>query len=81
MPATVLNSAPAIRMSIQVVEAFVRLRKMIASNEMLARKITELEKKLRGHDEAIAVLFEEIRKLLTPPAAETGRRIGFRASR
>jgi hypothetical protein len=81
MLATVLNSAAAIRMSVQVVEAFVRLRKMIASNEVLARKVTELEGKLRRHDQAIAVLFDEIRTLLAPPPAKAQDRIGFRGSR
>jgi hypothetical protein len=74
MLATVLNSPIAVHASIQVVRTFVRLRKMIASNKELARKIEELEKKYDSH---FKVVFEAIRELMTPPEPKR-RRIGFR---
>ncbi len=74
MLATVLNSPIAVHASIQVVRAFVRLRKMIASNKELALKIEELEKK---YDEQFKVVFEAIRELMTPQEPKR-RRIGFR---
>src|SRR4030066_2070812 len=45
MLAAILNSPIAVHASIQVVRAFVRLRKMLVSNADLARKLTALEKK------------------------------------
>lgn len=76
MAANVLNSASAIRMSVYVVRAFVRLREILASNRMLAEKFAELERKVASHDGHIRSLFEAIRQLMRPPAAP-GRRIGF----
>src|SRR6266566_8971039 len=78
MLASVLNSPVAIEASVRVVRAFVYLREQIAANRRLSQKFAELEKRLDGHDESIATLFEAIRQLLEP--AETGqprREIGF----
>lgn len=76
MAAMVLNSPRAVAMSVQVVRVFVRLREMLVSNKELAQKLSELERKLEGHDQAIHTLFEAIRQLLTPPEPKR-RHIGF----
>jgi hypothetical protein len=76
MAATVLNSKRAVQMSVFVVRAFVRLREMLATNQELATKISELERRLGKHDSAIQGLIEAIRQLMIPE--ETSRsRIGF----
>jgi hypothetical protein len=49
-----------------------------ASNAELARKLTELERKLKGHDEAITAILSAIRELMNPPAPKR-RGIGFTA--
>ena len=74
----VLNSARAIAMGVYVVRAFVRLRGLPASNSALARKLDELERKYRHHDEAIAAILSAIRELTNPPALKR-RGIGFTA--
>jgi hypothetical protein len=74
MLATVLNSPIAVHASIQVIRAFVRLRKMLASNAELARKLEALEKK---YDAQFKVVFEAIRELMSPQEPKR-RRIGFR---
>jgi chaperonin cofactor prefoldin len=76
MAATVLNSERAVEMSVFVVRAFVRLREMLASNQQLAGKIDELERRLDTHDASIQELIEAIRELMEPPSA-LGRPIGF----
>ncbi len=76
MLASVLNSDVAIDASVRVVRAFVRLREMISANAELARKFSELERRLDTHDEQIAQLFEVIRQLLAPVPAKK-REIGF----
>jgi phage regulator Rha-like protein len=76
MAATVLNSKRAVRMSVFVVRAFVRLREMLATNRRLAGKIAELENGLDTHDSVIQDLIEAIKELLTPEARPRGR-IGF----
>jgi hypothetical protein len=79
MAATILNSPRAVEMSLYVVRAFVQLRELLASNAELARKLGELELKLKGHDAAIGAILSAIRELMNPPAPE-GRGIGFTAN-
>ena len=73
MAAGVLSSPRAIEVSIEVVRAFVRLRRMLASNGDLARKLAALERK---YDAQFRVVFDAIRQLMDPPKPKR-RRIGF----
>jgi hypothetical protein len=73
MLANVLNSQRAIKVSLQIVRTFVRLRQLLSSNIELARKLETLEKK---YDEQFRVVFEAIRQLLIPPE-KPKRPIGF----
>jgi hypothetical protein len=77
MLACVLNSTVAVEASVRIVRAFVYLREQILANVELARKFAELEKRLDGHDESLATLFEAIRQLLEPATSKTEREIGF----
>lgn len=79
MAATVLNSPRAVEMSVYVVRAFVQLRELLASNTALARKLNELEGKLKNHDEAITAILSAIRELMNPPPPKR-RPIGFTAN-
>jgi hypothetical protein len=54
--------------------AFVRLRRLLAENQDLARRLDELEAK---YDEQFQIVFDAIRQMLTPPEPKQ-RRIGFR---
>lgn len=77
MVANVLNSPVAVRASIQVVRAFVRLREILASHKDLARKLEDLERKYGKHDAQIKNVFEIIKKLIVPPAEPSRRPLGF----
>lgn len=77
MLASVLNSPIAIKASIQVVRAFVRLREILTTHKELGEKLVQLEKKIGRHDEEIRTLFEAIRRLMQPPE-KPRRQIGFR---
>jgi ORF6N domain len=77
MLASVLNSPVAVRASIHVVRAFVRLRE-IATHKELARKLAELEARIETNDERITELFEAIHQLMEPPEKPQPG-IGFRA--
>ena len=79
MAATILNSPRAVEMSVYVVRAFVRLRELLASNTALARKLDELERKYKHHDNAIAAILSAIRELTNPPRSKR-RGIGFTAN-
>jgi len=76
--ANVLNSPRAIAMGVYVVRAFVRLRELLASNTALARKLDELERRYKHHDDAITAILSAIRELTNPPPPKR-RPIGFTA--
>lgn len=73
MLSSVLNSPQAIAVNIEIMRAFIRLRRMLASHADLARKLEDLEKK---YDAQFRVVFDAIRKLMTPLEPKR-RRIGF----
>jgi hypothetical protein len=73
MLSSVLNSTRAIQVNIAIMRTFVRLRQLLASDEKLARKLREME---RRYDNQFRVVFDAIRQLSSPPAS-TSRRIGF----
>ncbi len=77
MLSSVLSSPQAIAVNIEVMRAFVRLREVLTGNKELAAKLGELEKKLKGHDQAIAGILDAIRQLMAPPPAPKKRPIGF----
>jgi hypothetical protein len=76
MAASVLNSKRAVEVSVYVVRAFVRLRRMLAANKELAHKLAELEHKVASHDGTIQALVAAIRKLMTSPETKE-KKIGF----
>ena len=73
MLSSVLRSKRAIRVNIEIMRAFVRLRQMLASHADLARKLNTLERK---YDAQFKVVFDAIRELMKPPEPRQ-RRIGF----
>ncbi len=77
MAASVLNSPRAEEVSVYVVRAFIRLRELVSTHKELSHKLDELERKVSGHDRAIAGLFDAIRQLMTPPVVKK-RKIGFK---
>ncbi len=69
----VLNSPRAIRVNIEIMRAFVRLRQLLASHVELAHKLNELEKR---YDAQFKIVFDAIRELMTPPEPPR-KQIGF----
>jgi hypothetical protein len=81
MAATVLNSPEAVRMSVFVVRAFVKMREALVQTRELAAKLAELERKLTerldSHEDAIAVILSELKKLMAPSPDTPRTPIGF----
>jgi hypothetical protein len=73
MLSSVLRSKRAVRVNIEIMRAFVRLRQMLASNAQMARKLADLENK---YDAQFKVVFDAIRQLMAPPEPKK-RKIGF----
>ena len=78
MLSSVLRSERAVQVNVAIMRAFVGLRRLLATNEVLARKLAELEQRLEGHDQAIKSLFDAIREMMAPPL-KPYREIGFHA--
>lgn len=77
MLANVIRSQKAIDISIQIIEAFVRLRKVGLSFADFALRLEAIEKRLENHDEAFELFNNIILPLLEFPEPKK-RKIGFR---
>ena len=67
MLSSVLRSKRAVRVNIEIMRTFVRLRQILSSHKDLARKLEDLERKIGAHDQQIQAVFQAIRQLMTPP--------------
>ena len=75
MLSTVLRSDRAIHVNIEIMRAFVRLRRMLATNADLERRLSKLEKK---YDAQFKVVFDAIRQLMAP-SQPAKKKMGFLA--
>lgn len=73
----VLNSPRAIQANILIMRAFIKLRELVATNELIRQKIEELERKYEKHDNQLKAVFEALRDLLEPPEIPKKKPIGF----
>src|SRR5258708_17651058 len=71
---SVLRSPRAIAVNIEIMRAFVRLRRMVVEHAGLAARLDRLE---RDYDVKFKVIFDAIRQLMLPPAELPRERIGF----
>ncbi len=78
MLSSVLHSDRAIAVNIQIVRAFVQLKRMLATHEDLARKIESLERK---YDAQFRGVFDAIRELMTPHENPKKQPIGFKVKK
>ena len=76
MLSSVLRSKRAIMVNIQIMRAFVQIKRLLLTNVDLRRKIEAMEKK---YDKQFIIVFEAIKKLLEPPPGKEKKIIGFHA--
>lgn len=74
MLSSVLNSERAVHVNIEIMRAFVRLRRLAGSHEILAAKLSDVESK---YDAQFRVVFEAIREIMSPKIPRRARKIGF----
>ncbi len=70
MLSSVLRSKRAIEVNILIMRTFVRLRRVLATNDELARKVAQ-------HDGQIETLLKHVKALLRPPVPPQKKPIGF----
>jgi hypothetical protein len=78
MLSSVLRSSRAIAVNVEIMRAFVRLRRMVIEHADLASRLDRLE---QDYDAKFKVIFDAIRQLMLPPGEATRERIGFRGLR
>jgi hypothetical protein len=73
MLSSVLRSDRAVRVNVEIMRAFVRLRRLLSENKELTARLDALEQK---YDASCRAVFEAIRQMMIPPA-EKKRATGF----
>jgi hypothetical protein len=77
----VLRSKRAIAVNIEIMRAFVELRRAAASHAAIEERIVQLERKttakLGEHDQQLSQIFKTLRHLISPPPRPK-RPVGFR---
>lgn len=73
MLSSVLRSSRAVEVNVEIMRAFVRLRRLLESNVALSRRLDALE---RRYDGKFLEVFAAIRELMAPPR-KPAKRIGF----
>lgn len=74
MLSSVLNSKRAVQVNIEIMRAFVKLRKILSSHVELSRRLDRLEQK---YDRHFKIVVNAIRSLMTPDASKKREQIGF----
>lgn len=78
MLSSVLRSERAVRVNVEIMRAFARMRSFALTNRELARKVADLEKRYDGQFEQV---FGALRALLASPEPHHGRKMGFQQTR
>src|SRR5947208_13055242 len=77
MLSSVLRSPMAVRVNIEIMRAFVRLRRLLATPGEIVAQLTKLAETVQLHDDRIKVIDEVLRKMMEPPLDVPKRRFGF----
>lgn len=79
MLSSVLRSDTAVRANIEIMRAFVRLRRAAIVSSQVMALVEDLSKRVDVHDAVITDIVESIRKMMETPEAKRARPIGFTA--
>jgi phage regulator Rha-like protein len=75
MLSSVLNSEMAIKMSVQIIETFIQLRKLANNYEEIMNKIHQIESQ---HNEQFSEIYEVLQRLLSKPEEKPKPKIGYK---
>ena len=77
--ANVLKSSQAVKISLYVIRAFVKIREELTAGTTVLKRLAQIDSTLFLHDSALRDLYEKLRPLLMPPPDPPQKpRIGFR---
>jgi hypothetical protein len=78
MLSSVLRSPMAVKVNIEIMRAFVRIRRLLATPGELTAQIAKLAETLQLHDDQIKAINEVLRIMMEPPPAPPKGDFGFR---
>ena len=76
MLSSVLRSATAVRVNIEIMRTFVRLRRLMATPGELVEQLTKLAETVQLHDDQIKGITQVLQQMLETPEPPK-QRIGF----
>jgi phage regulator Rha-like protein len=79
MVANVLTSERAIKVSIQIIEVFIKMREVLQNNSELLLRMEKLERSLGKHDMQIAQVFQLIRQTVREDTPR--KQIGYKSDK
>jgi hypothetical protein len=77
MLSSVLRSVQAARVNVEIMRAFVRLRRLLATPGELVEQIAKLAETVQLHDEQIKAIAQVLREMMAKPSEGTKGKIGF----
>jgi ORF6N domain. len=84
MLSTVLNSRRAEKVSLLIIDTFVRLREILSVHKDIVHQLENIQIKLNDHDDQIRIIFEYLKELEQTKQEETDfkqrKRIGFKTN-
>jgi hypothetical protein len=78
MLSSVLNSERAIKVNIQIMRIYTKMREMLKTNQEILLKLEQLERQTLQNTEDIQVVFDQLKQFLIPVEQAERRWIGFR---
>ena len=78
MLSSVLRSPVAARVNVEIMRAFIRLRRLMATPGELVEQLTRLAESVQLHDDQIRAITQVLRQMMERPPVPTKARIGFR---
>jgi ORF6N domain len=66
MLSSILNSEQAIKVNIQIMRAFTRIRNLVTDYSELRRAIETIERRVDDHDQALEIAFNTLKKFMVP---------------
>ena len=78
MLSSVLNSERAIKVNIQIMRVYTKMREMLKTNQEILLKLEQLERQTLQNTEDVQVVFDQLKHFLIPVEQAERRWIGFR---
>ena len=78
MLSSILSSDRAISVNIQIIRIFTRMRELMLTHKDILLKLEQIEKQTLHNTEDIHLIFEYLKKLLTPAPEAPRKRIGYK---